>query len=466
MRKALKPFFDPASVAIVGASERATSSGGAVLRNMQIAGYEGTLIPVNPKGGTIFGLPAAKSLKELPVPAELVVVVVAPAAILDVVRDGAQSGHKNFLILPGGFIEAGAEGRERDAALRALAEKHGLIVAGPNCAGIINMLERDRRCAPTFLRDLPKGGGVAFLSQSGAIAEEVIEKSHRLDIPLGAVVSIGNAMHLHIDDYFAQLADDPRCTCVLIYLESVEDAKRFEREARRLAAKKPLVAFIGGRTEPGRRACRAHTGGALQNDDQIERFCAACGMVRVTSLRQLMLAGKGYGRYPQGCGSRALVMSNSGGPGAIASDAAAAAGLELPPLSEALAARLRAFLPAEASVANPVDLLADAREDRFGQAFQSVLAEAADRYDVLLMIHVVPFMVDAGPVIERLAELSAQTQVPVFHSMMGTLEHRDVWFAKMESSGVPMFNDVEEMAWTAATLARYPAIRQALQRTS
>src|SRR5438477_6562325 len=162
MPASLKPFFDPASVAIVGASERVTSSGGAVLRNMQIARYGGKLIPVNPKGGTILGLPTHASLKELPSPAELVVVVVAPQAILDVVREGAETGHKNFLILPGGFIEAGEEGRRRDAELRALAAKHRLVIAGPNCAGIINVLDRDHACAPTFLRDLPKGGGVAF----------------------------------------------------------------------------------------------------------------------------------------------------------------------------------------------------------------------------------------------------------------------------------------------------------------
>lgn len=462
MHKSLKPFFDPASVAVVGASERTTSSGGAVLRNMQIAGYKGTLIPVNPKGGEILGLPVRKSLKELESPAELVVVVVAQAAILDVVREGAQNGHKNFLVLPGGFIEAGEEGRKRDAELRAIAKEHGVVIAGPNCAGIINVFDRSSPCAPTFLRDLPKGGGVALLSQSGAIAEEVIEKSHRLDIPLGAVVSIGNAMHLHIDDYFAQLADDPRCTSVLIYLESIEDPARFEREARKLAAKKPLVALVGGRTEPGSRASRAHTGGAAWSDDQIERFCNACGMVRVTSLRQLMLAGKGFGRYPQGFGRRVLLLSNSGGPGVIATDAAAKAELELPLLPEALAARLRKFLPPEASVANPLDLLADAREERYGETFQAVLDVAAEAYDAILMIHVVPFMVDASPVIERLAQLAPRARIPLFHSMMGTLEQRDAWFAKMESSGVPMFNDVEEMAGTAGVLARYPAIRRAL----
>lgn len=462
MVRPLKPFFDPASVAIVGASERLTSSGGAVLRNMQIGGYKGELIPVNPKSDSVLGLPARKSLKELPAPAELVVVVVAPPAIVDVVREGAESGHKNFLILPGGFIEAGEEGRRRDAELRALAEALGLTIAGPNCAGIINLLDRGNACAPTFLRDLPKGGGVAFLSQSGAIAEEVIEKSHRLDIPLGAVVSIGNAMHLHVDDYFAQLGADARCSAALIYLESVPDRARFVRAARAFAVRKPLVALIGGRTEPGSRASQAHTGGSAWSDGEIEAFCRECGMVRVVSLRQLMLAGKGFGRYPQGIGRRVLILSNSGGPGVLCADAAAAAGLELTPLPSALAVRLKAFLPAEASVANPLDLLADAREERFGATLQATLEAAAGTYDAVIMIHVVPFMVDAGPVIARLAELSADAPLPMMHAMMGTLEERDAWFARMEASGIPMFNDVEEMAWTAAVLARYPDVRAGL----
>lgn len=463
MQRSLKPFFDPASVAIVGASERTTSSGGAVLRNMQIAGYRGELIPINPKGGTILGRSASRSLKELKTPAELVVIVVAQAAILDVVREGAESGHKNFLILPGGFIEAGEEGRKRDAELHALAQQYQLTIAGPNCAGIINLLDRNNPCAPTFLRDLPKGGGVAFLSQSGAIAEEMIEKSHRLDIPLGAVVSIGNAMHLHIDDYFAQLADDPRCTSVVIYLESVQHTTRFQQAARELAARKPIIALIGGRTARGRPAAQAHTGAAGWGEDEIDRFCAACGMVRVFTLRQLMLAAKGFGRYPQGFGRRVLLLSNSGGPGVLATDAAAAAQLELPPLPGPLIDRLRSFLPLEASIANPLDLLADAREDRFGETLQAVIDNAKNAYDAILMIHVVPFMVDAAPVIDRLAELSARTTIPLFHSMMGTLEQCDAWFAKMEQSGVPMFNDVEEMAWTAGILARYPAIRAAIE---
>jgi acetyltransferase len=189
-------------------------------------------------------------------------------------------------------------------------------------------------------------------------------------------------------------------------------------------------------------------------------------MVRVKSLRRLLVAAKAFARFPQGLGQRALVLSNSGGPGVIAADQAAAEGLELAPRPQAFADVLRQALPAEASVANPLDLLADAREDRFGLTFTAAMDHAASAYDMLLMIHVVPFMVDAGPVIEALARLAQEARLPVMHSMMGTLPDRDQWFATMEAAGVPMFNDVEEMAEAAGLLAQYPPLRAALASAS
>jgi acyl-CoA synthetase (NDP forming) len=442
-------------VAIVGAAERLTSSGGAILRNLQEAGFRGGIIPVNPRGGEILGLPVRTSLAGLHRPADLVVVVVRPDLILDVVSEGAESGHRNFLILPGGFAEAGEEGRRRDEALRALVERHGLIIAGPNCAGLINLMDPTRPFAATFLRDLPRGGSIAFVSQSGAIAEELIEKSHTLEIPLGAVASVGNAMQLNLEDYLEHFAGDPYCSCVLLYLESPGDAARFIAVAREAAARKPLVALFGGRTLHGSEAARAHTGAQPLSALEIDRFCAQASLLCVTSLRELMLAGKGFARYPEGIGRRILLLSNSGGPGVIATDRASAVGLELPPLPASLAARLHSFLPPEASIANPLDLLADAREDRFGETLKAALEAAPGWYDAILMIHVVPFMVDAAPVIARLAELAPGAGIPLFHSMMGTLADRRNWFATMEASGVPMFNDVEEMAATAGMLARY-----------
>lgn len=458
----LKPFFGPKSIAIVGAGERPTSSGGAVLQNLRIAGFKGTVIPVNPKGGAMFGLAARRSLRDLDTPADVAVIVIRPDLILEAVREAAETGHRHLIILPGGFAEAGDAGKARDAELRALIARYDLSVVGPNCAGLIH-LPRDARFAATFLRDMPPGpnakGAVAFITQSGALGEEAIAAAHALAIPLGTVVSVGNAVQLGVSDYLDFLGDDPGTSVVLLYIESIDDLPRFRTAARNVAARKPVVALIGGRTAPGARAAAAHTGAQPRDDATMDRFCAESGVLRVDSLRRLMLAAKGFGAFPRGIGKRVLVLSNSGGPGVLCTDRAVAEGLEVVSLPDAMAATLRAHLPAEASVANPLDLLADAREDRFGLTLEAAIDEAA-AFDVILGIHVVPFMVDANPIIARLAELAAKVPIPFMHGMMGTLPQKDAWFRTMEQAGVPAFNDVETMAECAGLLARYPALRE------
>jgi acetyltransferase len=442
-------------VAVVGAGDRPTSSGGAVLSNLKLSGYRGSIYPVNPKGGEIQGLTAYASLGKLPAPADLVAVLVRPDSILEVVREAAQTGHRNVLILPGGFAEAGEAGRARDVALRELAKQHGLTIGGPNCAGTINLLDPAAPFAATFFRDLPRGGGVAFVSQSGAIIEEAIASSHSLNIALGAVVSVGNSVQLGVTEYLAELGRDPRCKAVLVYLESFGDAARFGQVAREVTTKKPVVALIGGRTGPGREAAWRHTGSRPADDESVETFCRQAGIVRVKTLRRLLLAAKGFGAFPQGIGRRVLLLSNSGGPGVLAADQATDEGLLLPELPTSMSQTLRQQLPAEAAVANPMDLLADAREDRFGATLAAALKHAQGHFDAILMIHVVPFMVDAAAVVAELARLAGSAKLPVMHSMMGTLQERPQWFARMEQAGVPMFNDSEEMCAAAGLLARH-----------
>ncbi len=451
----IKNFLNPASIAVVGAGERPTSSGGAVLRNLQRSGYRGRIVPVNPKGGEVLGLKVATSLKELGQPVDLVTVLVRPDSIVEVVSEAAQTGHRNILVLPGGFAEAGEAGRARDAQLRQLAEEHGLVIGGPNCAGVINLLDAGSPFAATFFRDMPLGGGVALISQSGAIIEEAIDASHRMRIPLGAVVSVGNSMHLGVIEYLQQMGQDDNCKAILLYVESVHDALRFAQVAREATRRKPVVALIGGRTAAGREAAFRHTGSRPAADDAMEQFCQSNGIVRVKSLRRLLLAGKAFGAFPQGIGSRVLVLSNSGGPGVLAADQALDEGLCLPNLPAAVADRLRAALPPEATVANPIDLLADAREDRFAVALDAAIESGNAEFDAILMIHVVPFMVDADPVVAVLAGRCAKAGVAVMHSMMGTLDRRAEWFAQMEQAGVPVFNDTEEMCAAAGLLARH-----------
>tara|TARA_A100001037_G_scaffold182256_1_gene163250 strand:- start:875 stop:2269 length:1395 start_codon:yes stop_codon:yes gene_type:complete len=456
-----RPFFQPESVAIVGAGERLTSSGGAVLRNMIASDYAGRIVPVNPKGGEILGLPAATSLSELDSPADLAVVVIRPDLILDVVDEAAATGHKNLMILPGGFREAGDEGVAREAELLRKADAAGITIFGPNCAGIIHLAE-GAPFAATFLRDLPPGGGIAVISQSGAITEEIIAKANQDRLPVSTVVSVGNAIHLEVTDYLDYLGSQDSCSCVLLYIESIADADRFREVARRVASKKPIVALMGGGTEQGASAVRNHTGGVAMPNAKIDAYLRDCSVIRVPSVRRMLLAAKGFGLYPEGIGSRVLLFSNSGGPGVITTDQLRAEGLEMPDLPEAYAASLREMLPGEAAVGNPIDLLADAREDRFGPAFEAAIEHGADAFDAILMIHVVPFMVDASPIIDTLATLTEAAPLPCFHSMMGTLEHQAKWFAKMAAAGVPTFNDSESMAETAGILSQYPKLRAAI----
>ena len=450
-----RSFLNPKSIAVVGAGERPTSSGGALLRNLRKSGYAGRIVPVNPKGGVIDGLQVASSLQAMEKPVDLVAVVVRPDSIIEVVTEAADTGHTNILILPGGFAEAGEPGRMRDKALRELAIARGLTIGGPNCAGVINLLDPQQPFAATFLRDMPRGGGVAMISQSGAIVEEAIAASHAHDIPLGAVVSVGNGMHLGIIEYLDFFGRDDRCKAILLYVESFGDAMRFGEVARAAAKRKPVIALIGGRTIAGREATFRHTGSRPGDDAATEEFCRRSGIVRVKNLRRLMLAGKGFAAYPDGIGKRVLVLSNSGGPGVLAADQAIDDGLELPELPSAMASQLRAFLPPEAAVANPIDLLADAREDRYSTALDAALRAGEGHFDAILMIHVVPFMVDGGAVVEALARLCAEAKLPILHAMMGTLEHKAAWFARMRDAGVPTFDDVEDMCVCAALLARH-----------
>ncbi|MGE0254713.1 MAG: CoA-binding protein [Alphaproteobacteria bacterium] len=462
----LRPFFAPRSIAVVGAGERPTSSGGAVMQMIARAGYRGRVVPVNPRGGRIFGHDAVAAIGAVSPPADLVVVVVRPDAVVEVVREAAAAGHRHVLVLPGGFAEAGEEGRARDAALRAVVAETGITVAGPNCAGLIHM-DAAWPHAPTFFRDLPPGpgprGGIAFVSQSGALIEEAIARANAERLPVSTLVSVGNGLQLGIEDHLEHLGADPAIAAVLLYIESVADPRRLRAIARRVAATKPVVALFGGATAPGAAAAAAHTGAAANDDAAIEAYAADCGLLRVRSLADLLLAAKGFGFHPDGLpGRRVLVLSNSGGPGVLTSDRASAGGLDLVPLPAAMTAALRVGLPPEAAVANPLDLLADAREDRFVAALEAALAAGRDAFDAILGIHVVPFMVDAGPVIAALASLATRTRaagLPFLHSMMGTLEAGPDWFRAMENAGVPMFADSERMATCAALLARYPALR-------
>lgn len=455
----LGAFFHPRRVAVVGADESPTRSGGAVMRNLGRAGFTGEIIPVDAMGGSIFGVEARPSLRDLAEPADLVVIAVKPEAIPGVVEDAAAGGHKNLLILSGGLAESGADGWNRERRVAETAKSAGITIAGPNCAGIIR-IGPHHRFAATDLRNLPPGGGIAFISQSRALAEEVVTRARGTPLPVGTVVSVGNTLDLGIEDYVEYLGHDEDVDAILLYVESIKDPERLLLAARAISSRKPIVALMPGRTEAGRQAAGAHTGLSPMMPEAADAFLEQAGVLRATTLRELLLAARGFGFFPQGIGPRALILSNSGGPGVIAADAAALRGMELPPLPAALAAELRANLPGGASVANPIDLPADAPEDRFGFALERALTHGRETFDALMLIHVIPFMVDERAVVERLAELARGAGLPILHSMMGSVPQHDDWSRILADAGVPLFDNAQDMAVTASLLARYRVLRE------
>ena len=381
----LSPFFAPRSIAVVGAGERATSSGGAIMQLLRQAGYGGRVVPVNPKGGTIFGYEAVTSIGAIDPPVDLAVIVIRPDAILDAVRECADRGIRNLLILPGGFAEAGPVGvprNEASAEARGRAWRHRgrpqLRRHHPSRSGLA--VRRHLPARPAARRRGRAPATALPSSRSRARSpRNSSTRPMRAALPLTTVVSVGNAVHLGVEDYLAWLGERPEIGAALLYVESIEDHERFRAVARAVAARKPVIALFGGRTEIGGRAAAAHTGAIANDDAAIEAFCASCGIVRVDSLRRLLVAAKAFGRFPQGLGKRALILSNSGGPGVLCADRASLEGLVLGALPTAMAEVLRQRLPPEASVANPIDLLADAREDRFGLAFEAAMTHAASR---------------------------------------------------------------------------------------
>lgn len=438
----------PRRIAVIGAADGPVSTGGAVLRNLLAGGFDGEIVPVHPRARHVAGLPARADIGALSPPADLVVVAVRAEATVDAIATAAASGHRRFLLLPGGFAEAGPEGEARDRALRGLAAAHGLSLIGPNCAGFVH-LRGGARVAATLMGGLPPGGAIAVVSQSGAVAEEAIALANARGLPLGSVISIGNAADLDAAAFLAYFAGDPQTRSIALYVEALRDPRAFAAAARQARdAGKRIVALFGGTSAAGAAAAARHTGANARAQD-IDDLCKQTGIVRAPNARMLMLSAALMAADARPTGRRVLVVTNSGGPGVLCADRLAALGLGLPVLPRALAEALRAALPAGCAVANPLDILADAREDRFGAALD-LAAGRASGCDALMVIQGVPRMVDPQPIAARVAALAGRSGVPVMHALIGTVPGRAALTRMLQAAGVAVFDDVDDMAVCAA----------------
>jgi acetate---CoA ligase (ADP-forming) len=402
---AVRSFLAPRSIAVIGASRRPTSVGGEILGNIIRGGFAGAVYPVNPRAGTIRGLVAYASIGELPEAVELAVVAVPAAVVNDAARQCGAAGVRALLVISAGFAEAGHDGAARQRELLAICRDCGMRLIGPNCLGVLNTAE-DVRLDATFAAHSPPPGNVGFFSQSGGLGIAMIEASERLGIGISSFVSVGNKADVSGNDLLEYWEQDPATEVVLLYLESFGNPRRFARIARRVGASKPIIAVKSGRSPAGARATSSHTGALISASDvTVDALFRQAGVVRAETMHELFDVAALLSAQPLPQGERVAIVTNGGGPGILCADACQASGLDIVELGDGVRARLAGFLAPEASLGNPIDMIATASAVDYRRVIEVLVEEQA--CDAIIAIFVPP-LVTAGADVAREIALAAQ----------------------------------------------------------
>ena len=369
----LRPVLEPTSVAVVGASAREGSIGGAVFRNILEAGYTGSVFPVNRSGEPVAGHPAHASVAGLPVPIDLAVIAVPSGAVQSAVAEALSAGAKAVCVISAGFAETGPAGAQAEADLLALVRSHGARMVGPNCLGVF---AAGPALNATFARRQFEPGNVAISSQSGAVGLAVIDEASQRGLGMSAFVSIGNKADVSSNDLLEYWEEDDDTAAIALYLESFGNPRRFARIARRVARRKPIVALKSGSTTMGERAALSHTAALAGSDRAAEALFRQSGVIRAHTLQELCDVLQLVATQPLPRGRRVAILSNAGGLAILCADACAELGFELAPLNEHTRGHLAALLPDEATVANPVDMIASATAATYAAVVPLLLADA------------------------------------------------------------------------------------------
>src|SRR6266705_721740 len=389
-RHYLTPLFEPGSVAIVGASEKSGKVGAVLLSNMLAAGYRGALFAVNPKYGSVRGVPCYASVGKLPRRVDLAVIATPAKTVPDVIEECGRSGVRAAVVITAGFSEAGPEGAKLERALLDNARRHGVRIVGPNCLGI---LRPELGLNATFAHGTALAGSLGLVSLSGVVCAAMVDWAAPNKIGFSSVVSLGASTDIDFGELVDYLANDPKTEHILLYIEGIRDARRFLSGLRAAARVKPVIVMKVGRHPAGSRAAVSHTGAIVGTDDVFDAAVRRAGVVRVSSIGQLVAAAQALASRVRPQGDRLAVITNGGGPGVMAADRAADLGLPLGELSAATAESLRQALPANWSHGNPIDLIGDADSTRYRAAVSACLAD--EGVDGVLTILTPQAMTDA-----------------------------------------------------------------------
>jgi acetate---CoA ligase (ADP-forming) len=409
----LRPFFEPSSVAVIGASRRRGSIGGELFRNVLEADFDGAAYPVNRGGEPVAGVRGYGSISEIPDDVELAVICVPGPLVLEAAQEALAKGVRALCVISSGFAETGAAGVERQEQLLALVRSHGARLLGPNCLGIAS--SKPKLNATFAPRALPPGR-IGFSSQSGALGLALLEQGEGLGF--SAFVSIGNKADVSSNDLLEWWEDDPETDVVLLYLESFGNPRKFGRLSRRVARRKPILALKAGATAAGAKAASSHTAALAGSEAAVDALFHQAGVLRARTLEELVGVAGLLSSQPLPRGRRVGVLTNAGGLGILCADACEAAGLELPELAQETRDSLAEALPGDSSVANPVDMLGSATGATYERAIPALLADP--RLDAVIVLFVPPVVAGAPEVaasIRRAVEAS-HTDKPVLAAVM------------------------------------------------
>jgi acetate---CoA ligase (ADP-forming) len=450
---AVRAFLQPASVAVIGASRRRGTVGGEVFHNLLSSGLDGPVYPVNVATDVVQSVAAYRDLESIAGPVELAVIAVPAEAVVDAARDCADKGVRAVIVLSAGFGETGPAGAQREAALLDVCREAGMRLIGPNCLGVLNTSPGASLNA-TFAPGFPPAGPVGFLSQSGALGLAMIEHTREAQIGLSSFASIGNRADISGNDLIEYWEQDPETRVILLYLESFGNPRRFARIARRVGQRKPIVAVKSGRSTAGARATSSHTGAMIAASDvTVDALFHQAGVIRTDNLAELFDVAAVLSNQPIPGGRRVGVITNAGGPGIMCADACEAAGLELPEASEKLGRRLAELLPPEASVANPIDMIATASAEDYAQVIEAVAGSG--EVDAIIAVFVRPLLVTATDVAEAIGRVSESvaSELTLLAAFMSA-EHGPAQLRRA-ARGVPAFQFPEQAAQALARVSVY-----------
>jgi acetyl coenzyme A synthetase (ADP forming)-like protein len=447
----LKAIWAPSSVAVIGASAKPQSLGRAVFANLLFAGYNGCVYPINAKARSVLGVRAYSRVTDVPDDIDLAVVLVPAGFVPQVLKDAGKKGVKGAIVISAGFKEVGGEGIELERQLEAIAQTYGMAIVGPNCFGVINT-DPDVSLNATFARNFPQTGKIAFVSQSGAVGVGALEYAAAEKIGFSKFVSVGNKADINENHILEALADDPMTEVILLYLEALENPREFVNLALKISEKKPILAVKSGRTKEGAKAAASHTGALSGSDEAYDSLFAQCGVLRVETLEELFRYGIAFANQPLPRGPNVAIVTNAGGPGIMATDAAVRHKLELASLDPKTQSILQSDLPPTVSLKNPIDLIGDADESRYQLALQAVLTD--DNVDGVIVICVPQMATNLEKMSSTIVKQARFSDKPVFAVYMATGDIQKS-LQILEDAHIPHYRFPEDAARAMSAMVRY-----------